>query len=177
MPLPDTIPGPPPAFLLGWRGNAWRYVRDVLGYAIRLHLTYGHVAGLSRGGNAHLGSRSRDCPGTVFAFGPAHNQAILSDTAAFHEDTRTGLQGTPVERLEAGIFNMNGEKHRQQRRLMLPAFQKKRVEAYRDDMVSLTRRALDGWAPGAPRDGARAMARPALCIAPQALCHLHLTSD
>src|SRR5205807_1530923 len=39
-----------------------------------------------------------------------------------------------------------------QRRLMLPAFHKKRIEAYRDDMVSIIQQELDSWSVGQVRN-------------------------
>ena len=53
-----------------------------------------------------------------------------------------------------GLLNMNGEQHKQ-RRLMMPAFHRKQVEGYRDDMVAFTRQALDGWRAGQSLDVAR----------------------
>jgi cytochrome P450 len=52
----------------------------------------------------------------------------------------------------AGLFNVNGDQHRMQRRLMLPAFHRKRVEAYRDQMVAITQTLLETWQPGETRN-------------------------
>ncbi|WP_293158355.1 hypothetical protein [Okeania sp. SIO2C9] len=38
----------------------------------------------------------------------------------------------------AGLFLVNGEEHLQQRKLMMPAFHKTKVESYRDEMVAMT---------------------------------------
>jgi cytochrome P450 len=72
---------------------------------------------------------------------------------------------------------MNGAVHRQQRRLALPAFHKKRVEGYRDEMVAIGERALDGWKPGARIDIAREMQRLTLCIASQTLFGVDASAD
>jgi cytochrome P450 len=176
-PLPVTIPGPRPSLLLGWRGNALRYVRDRIGHLTRLRQTYGDVIALARGGNGPLFTNAPDCPGTVFAVGPAYNQEILSNPAVFHEGIRTSLEGSPLARLSAGLFNMNGDKHKQQRRLLMPAFQKKRIEGYLPDMTALTGQELDGWLPGRPLDVSRAMQRLTLRIACKVLFGLDVAGE
>jgi cytochrome P450 len=40
---------------------------------------------------------------------------------------------------------MNGPRHKQQRRLMMPAFHKQRIEAYRDDIVAMAEQHLAAW--------------------------------
>jgi cytochrome P450 len=175
--IPDAIPGPPPTFFLGWRGNALRYARDRVGHLTRLHETYGNVVALVRGGNGNLFSTVPDCPGTVFAVGPQYNQEILSNPAVFQNSIRTSLEGTPQARLAAGIFTMNGDTHKLHRRLLLPAFQKKRIESYSRDMAELTRQTLDAWAPGQRLDFAKAMQQLTLRIACKVLFGLELNES
>jgi cytochrome P450 len=95
-----------------------------------------------------------NCPGTVLAFGPACNQTILSQPGLFQSSPMptTKLNHDPTTRLLSGIFSMNGDKHRQQRRLIMPAFHKKRIEAYRDDMVALAEQTLEKWQIDGQRD-------------------------
>src|SRR5690349_15513857 len=142
------IPGPPPSFLLGWRANMLRFFRDPITYMNQAHRAYGDVVAFAEGGNGNLLATIKGCPGTYFTFGPTGNQAVLSQPQIFQSSpmTSTQLNHGPTTRLLSGIFSMNGEKHKQQRRLMMPAFHKKRIEAYRDDMVVITQRMLDQWA-------------------------------
>ena len=74
-----------------------------------------------------------------------------------------------------GLLNMNGEQHKQQRRLMMPAFHRKQVEGYRDDMVAFTRQALDGWRPGHTLDAARDIGHLTLRIACRTLFGLDVS--
>jgi cytochrome P450 len=47
---------------------------------------------------------------------------------------------------------MKGEHHRQQRRLMMPAFHKEQIAGYHHTMVTLTQQRLAGWQPGSSLD-------------------------
>ncbi len=146
--LSQSVPAPRPMPLLGWRGNALLYALDPLGRLTHLRRAYGDLVALAAGGNRNLTSAVRDCPGTVFVFGPAHHRTILTNPALFPISTRTGLEGSRRSRLGSGTINMNGDRHRRQRRLLLPAFHRDRLTAYYGDMVALTMRTLDGWRPG-----------------------------
>jgi cytochrome P450 len=152
--LRADIPGLPPVPVLGWRGNMLQFFRDPITYLTHARRKYGELVAFAYGGNGNLISTIDNCPGTVFAFGAANNQAILSKTDIFQSSpmTTTKLGHAPTTRLLSGIFSMNGSKHRQQRRLMMPAFHKKRIEGYRDDMVALTSHMLERWQIGTQPD-------------------------
>ncbi len=72
---------------------------------------------------------------------------------------------------------MNGDQHRRQRRLVLPAFHRRRVETYRDQMVALTARMLDGWRVGRRLNIAGEMQQLTLCIATATLFGLDATQE
>lgn len=149
-----AIPGPQPAPILGWRGSMLRFFRDPITYMTDAHRQFGNVVAFTQGGNGNLLATIDNCPGTVFGFGPACNQAILTQPGVFQSSpmATTALKHPETTRLLSGIFSMNGDKHRQQRRLMMPAFHKKRIEAYRDDIATLTYQMLEGWTHGSQRD-------------------------
>src|SRR5262249_29221666 len=63
----------------------------------------------------------------------------------------------PLKRMFSGLFGVNDEAHKEQRRLLLPAFHKKRIEGYRDDMVQVTHDVLASFRPGETRDVLRDM--------------------
>lgn len=153
---PTAIPGPR-APLLGWRGQAIRFLRDPVTFMQALYREHGRVA-------ASVAGR----PLWMFGFGAEHNQLVLSDAARFHSVPIAPL-GTPpasaLARLTYNLLSMNGEVHRQQRRLVLPAFHRRRVEGYRDEMVAMAERALASWRVGQRRDIAREMQRLTLCVA------------
>ncbi|BDA68476.1 hypothetical protein RIVM261_020710 [Rivularia sp. IAM M-261] len=49
----------------------------------------------------------------------------------------------PFRHFLVGLFGVNGADHRQHRQLLMPAFHKSRIEAYRDDMVVITQSELE----------------------------------
>lgn len=146
--LPLSIPGPRPMFLLGWRGNVLRIARDPLGYLTHLHHNYGAVAALVRGGNRNAFSTVSACPGTVAVFGPDYNREVLAHPEVFHLSLKTGLEKTSLAHLGAGMFNTNGDKHKEVRRETAPAYPRRSSEAHHQNLVALTRQMLEAWRPG-----------------------------
>jgi cytochrome P450 len=146
-------------FLLGWRGNVLRCALDPLGYLANLHRTYGDVAALVRGGNGNVLSAVTNCPGTIVVFGPHYNKEVLGNPDIFHVGLVTGLEGTPLERLGAGMFNTNGTTHKQLRREMAPAFAKNLLASYHPVLVARTRQILKNWQPGQRLDVLREMSQ------------------
>jgi cytochrome P450 len=170
--FPPEIPGPRPMFLAGWRGNVLQCARDPLRYMTGLHQKYGDLAALVRGGNRNLLSAVPHCPGTVAVFGPRLNEEVLGQPDVFHMGLVTGLEGTPVQRLGAGMFNTNGATHKQLRRGMAPAFQKKWTDGYHRDLVDLTLQTLNEWRPGQRRDVLADMDRLIFRAACKSFCGL-----
>jgi len=137
------LPGPRPVPLVGWRGNQHRFFHDPIAYLRAVHRLYGPVAGLVAGD-----------PARVFAFGPHYNEALLRDTRLFHRCgfTLEGPADSALSRLGHGLVAQNGDEHRHDRRLLMPAFRRARIGGYRDDIVAITARMLDGWRIGEQRD-------------------------
>lgn len=158
-PALGAMPRPRPMFLLGWRGNLLRMAQDPLGYLVRVHAAHGDVVALVTAGNCNSFSTVPKCPGTVAAFGPRCNREILGNPSVFHISLRTGLEGTPLAHLGAGVFNANGADHQDLRRDMAPAFHPRMNQAYHLNLVTLTRQMLDGWRPEECRDVALEMER------------------
>ena len=117
--LSPSLPGPRAMPLLGWRGNSILFLRDPLRYLRATYEQYGEIAGLAR-----------NQPRSVFAIGPQYNHQVLSGAALFHTIFET-ITPEHIKRRNRGIslLRMNGEQHKQQRRLMQPAFHKKQIEA------------------------------------------------
>lgn len=167
QPIAAAIPGPRSPF--GWRGQALAFLRDPIGLMVALRREYGDTSSVLRG-----------YPWWMFAFGPAYNQLILSDAALYHSTPIAPVATPPntaLARLTHHLLTMNGDTHRQQRRLMLPAFHKKRVETYHGEMVVLTEQMLDTWRVGQPIDLAAAMQQLTLCIASRTLFGVDATHD
>jgi cytochrome P450 len=92
---------------------------------------------------------SRSSPqGIVLAIGPEYNQQVLSDSKVFHALSPSPPPDTAAQRLTQGVVYLNGEHHRQQRRLIMPAFHKKEVDGYAEDMIAVTQQLMDRWHPG-----------------------------
>lgn len=176
--LPFSVPGPAPARLLGPLGNVFDFVRDPLGHVGRLFDQHGPIVCLAKGRSTWLVSTRKGPPGTVFLYGPELNRQIFSQHMSYDKCALTGPlhpQGAPSRRqrpllhLFGGLFAVNGDEHRSERRLMMPAFHKSRVEGYRDDMVAVTQAVLDGFRVGQLRDMRRDMNELSLRIATRTL--------
>ena len=147
--------------LLGPLGNVAQFVKNPLGYVGRLFASYGPIAALVQGKPTRLVSTEQNVPGTVFVLGPELNRTLFSNHDLFHKCALSGPlyprdpsreRTRPLTRLLTGLFHVNGEEHRRQRRLIMPAFHKSRVDRYRDDMVAIAETVLDQFAVGQVRD-------------------------
>ncbi len=83
--------------------------------------------------------------GFVFAFGAEYNQAVFSNPQQYHSSAMLNIKDSSVQHLANGLTFMNGTEHISKRRLIMPAFHKKYVEHYRDDMVAITDAMLSDW--------------------------------
>lgn len=163
--LPASLPGPRRAWPFGAIGNLLQFARDSIGYVSAGQRRFGNVFALVAGGNDPMNSPLPNSVGTVVALGPEFNQRLLSDTHTFLQFIRTGLERSPYRALSAGLLNMNGEKHKQQRRWMMPAFLKSRLDGYFGTMMDLIQTDLADWRPGQQRDLAADMRGLTLRIA------------
>jgi cytochrome P450 len=155
------VPGPPPTRWAGALGNVFHFVRDPIAYADRLFAEHGRMACIARGRSTWLVATDARPPGTVLLYGAELNRQLFSQHSLFHKSALSGPlypQGTPsarrrpLSRMLTGLFAVNDDAHRSQRRLLMPAFHKSRIESYRDDMVAITEAVLDGFRPGQMRD-------------------------
>lgn len=155
---PSTVPGPRPMPVLGSWGNFMSLMRDPIATMGRLFKTYGRVAALAAGGGPiRVFSTNPDCPGVVFVYSPELVRAVEAQHDLYHKSPLTGLyypaEGAPprqaaLRHFISGLFAVNGNEHRRQRRLLAPAFHKKHIASYYDHIVSLTQQTLDRWRPG-----------------------------
>src|SRR6266567_8358722 len=134
----QTLPGPSALPLLGSGANLLKLFRDPCIYSRWLHDTYGDVVAMAHGDPAY-----------VFAFGPALNFHLLSQPTLFEVGKGKILKAskdTALGRLLLfNLLNMNGEHHKRHRHLMQPAFHKRQIGLYHDDMAALTRLMLERW--------------------------------
>jgi cytochrome P450 len=169
------LDGPPASPLLGWRGNLVRLILDPIGYMTPLAERYGPLVPLVRGGGGPVFIREAE-HGLMFAFGPTCFQAVMSEVSVFHSKRVAGpKESLAYERLTSGLFSMNDDKHRRQRRAIQPAFHRARLEGYHTTMVALTERTLAGMRIGDTYDIVEAMTPLTLAIANKTLFGLDTT--
>jgi cytochrome P450 len=156
---------------VGVRGNAIRWMLDPIGYTGRLFERYGNVAAVVRG-PLHVVNpgptpaipmlaHARGA-GVVCVTGAELNRQVLTDHERFHTVALSGrlfptshtpsAREKPVTRTMTGLFHVNGSQHRKHRRLLMPAFAKTRIDAYRDDMVQIAGEIFDQYRAGETRN-------------------------
>lgn len=163
-----VIPGPPSLPLLGWRPTALLLLRDPVLHLLRLRRRYGDVVSLGR---------EKGSPVCVFA--PEYNHQILTNTSLFYSldvtDSDAPLRmprGTAAARLLSGVTGMNGVRHKQHRRMLLPAFHRERVEMLRDTVVDCTQQYVERWRVGQRINLGHEMVELSLALAIRALLGL-----
>jgi cytochrome P450 len=155
-----SLPGPPP---LPGR-FAWFLCNPPVRMT-NLYRRYGEIVSLQRGTNS-----------CVFAFGPELNREVLTSPHLANLDASSSPLRPPphssLARLFTGLTQMNGERHKHQRRLLAPALQKIFFEQYRNDIVDVTNRKLAAWQIGEQRDLFKEMKGLARAIAVKTLVGL-----
>jgi cytochrome P450 len=136
----SSIPGPRTP-LIGWQVRLIPFLRDPVVGMLELQRRYGNIVAFGQSPSAPL-----------LVFGPEYNHQLLANSALFYNlDVNSSVspirmpQHAAAARLLSGVAGMNGEKHTQHRRLLMPAFHKKRVELLRDTMVACAEAHLAGW--------------------------------
>lgn len=168
---PKTLPGPDAP--LGRASAIYHQInlhRDLITNLSKHHQRFGELSG------AYQPVKSGDQT-SLLGFGPRYNQQVLSNPAVFYTPLADILPPQPpaIARLIAGVLFMNGDIHRRSRRLLMPAFHKRYIESYRDDMVRLTERMLDRWQAGESRDIAREFHYLTMHIATRTLFGVDIT--
>lgn len=141
--MPTAIEPPGPRSRLPG-GTLLRFRRDRLGFLLQTARTHGDMVGFTLARQpVYLVSD----PGLI--------QDVLETQAAGF------TKGRALERarrlLGQGLLTSEGELHQRQRRLVMPAFHKRRMAAYGATMVDLARAHGDGWRPGQVVDAATEM--------------------
>ncbi len=154
-------PGPKPLPIVG---NILQMRKDPLAFVTSLQRIYGDVA------TFYLGKT----PAVLFTRPEAIRYILIENARNF-----TNREATENLRLILGdgLLSIDGEFHRQQRRMVQPAFHKQRVEGYRDAMVACTERILGEWQAKPQVDMAWEMMRLTMHIVAKALFNVDLTSQ
>src|SRR6266702_2011249 len=158
---------PPGPKGLPFLGNVLQFRHDQLNYLHGLQRTYGNMATI-HGGKTPV----------VILFRPEHVRYILTENPRnftnrevagglifgnmlvlsllarnFTDEVTGGLEAL----LGDGLLTSDGDFHHQQRRLMMPAFHKRRVESYAGLTVQYTQEMLEQWQPATEIDFAHAI--------------------
>jgi cytochrome P450 len=84
-----------------------------------------------------------DSPPTVMVVGNELSQEVFSKRS-FHNSTLRGPKGSGLEILLNGLVFLNGNPHKDQRRLIAPAFHKEAVHGYFRQITEVATRVIDG---------------------------------
>lgn len=130
----------------GWRGLILDFARDPIRFLKYLNQEYGDIVLVGEGDYSCL-----------FTFNSTYTHQVLSDPATFYSYELESVpfpfsRSASLRRLTTALALMNGDKHRQQRRLMLPAFHGRRLQGYHDQIVAITASMLENWTIGQRRD-------------------------
>lgn len=109
----------------------------------RLYDSHGEIAALEEEGQR-----------LHFVFGPRYTKDVLSDSSRFHSQffAIRGPRKSAQRRLTCGLLSMNGEEHKQHRRIVMGPFQKKAIQAYHDTVVQVAQDMTADWNVGDVRD-------------------------
>jgi cytochrome P450 len=154
--------GPPPKPFIG---STLDFDRDPLGFVTSLHQTYGKAA------TAHfMGGFS-----IVAFFTPTAARYILTENP--RNFTSREFNSTLTHLLGDGLLTIDGDFHRQQRRLVQPAFHRKRIDSYATIMTQHTEEMLETWRKGEVRDLNAEMQRLTLRIVAKTLFDVDLKGE
>lgn len=129
-------------------GRLQDFVADPIACMRQLHREHGDLAAL-REAEQQL----------VFIFSPELNHQVLSDSKTFQSRffALRGPKKSALRRLTSGLLSMNGDEHKQQRRLVAAPFEKRSIGVYHETIATLTDEMLAAWQPGSTLDLAHEM--------------------
>ncbi len=124
-------------------GEIADFARDPYACMQALRREHGEIAALQEGEQR-----------VYFVFGPEYNRQILTDTQRFHSRffAIRGPKNSSQRRLTCGLLSMNGEQHKQHRRLVQEPFQKRAIVGYHDSVLGVSEELTRSWVPGTTVD-------------------------
>ncbi len=134
------FPGPPSVPLLGWRWRGLQLLRDPAKFFLSLYERYGEIC-----------AWDPNEPRQVFVATGRYIKLLLTDPDTFGVDGFRVMKlptGSAMAHLARGVLSLNGEEHRQHRRLMAPAFRGHRFARYVGTIIDTVGAELDGWRVG-----------------------------
>src|SRR5215471_2724303 len=157
---------PPGPARLPYIGNLLSLRLDPLGYLQRLQRTYGSMATIYFGKNP-----------AVLLFRPEYIRYVLVEHPRDFSNRGVLRNDNDDSFANEGLLTIDGEKHRQQRRAVQPAFHKKQVECYASIINQYTQELLKTWYPGDRLDMSRAMQELTLRIVSKCLFSIDLSNQ
>jgi cytochrome P450 len=123
----------------------WSFIRDQVGTMVDLHRRHGAMVVL----RGRVPWRLR-APQVVLASGAECTRQVLTELESFQSGPLSirGPRGSALNRMRRGLIGINGEKHREQRRLLTPFFMPKAVRERYPKFVEIVRSELDAWPVG-----------------------------
>lgn len=143
-----------------------RMIRDPLKTMMGMQRRYGPVSAI--GNITSLQGKERKY---VLALGPDLNRLVIGNPKLFRSTGQVirGPKGSSQRRIRYGLVRMNGEKHRQQRELVMPPFHKQACESYCEDMVAIFDDTLNSFEINKPVDMHQLMHRASLRVSSRIL--------
>ncbi len=155
--VPSLRAGP----ALDWRLRMLPLLRDPVVSMLRLQRDYGDIVALGTQGSA-----------PVLIFSPDFNRQLLTNPHLFYsldvnssDSPLRAPKGSAASVLLSGVAGMNGEKHTQHRRMLMPGFHKTRVDALCGTVAAVTEKHIAHWKPGQTIDLAHEMVELSLSLA------------
>src|SRR2546421_5362216 len=156
-------PGPRP---LPYIGHLLSLRQDPLGFLQQLQRTYGNMATIYVGKNP-----------AVLLFRPEHVRYVLVEHPRHFSNRGVLQENSEGSNTSEGLLTIDGEKHRQQRRAVQPAFHKKQVEGYAAIVQQYMQELFKRWQRGDTIDMSRAMQELTLRIVSKCLFSIDLSSQ
>ena len=153
--LPTEIPGPRVRTRWGRLKAMSRFSQDSVALGNQLFAEYGPLATIAHGGGTRLFTPwGKNCPGSILVRGPELLKEVATKHDTYHKFHLSGVLHPHNDESErkaslrvfaSGLFGVNGDDHRRQRKMMAPAFIPSRVATYADAMVDVTERMTANW--------------------------------
>lgn len=124
-------------------GNLLDFPEDPIACMKELHRELGDVAVLEDQGQR-----------ISFVFSPEYNRQVLSNSNTFHSQffAIRGGRRSAQRRVTSGLLSMNGNEHRDSRRVMMEVFTRKILPQYHETISDLTVDLMSDWQVGQQRD-------------------------
>ncbi|HVJ68005.1 MAG TPA: cytochrome P450 [Caulifigura sp.] len=124
-------------------GEVADFARDPYACMQRQYQEHGEVSAIQEGDQR-----------VYFVFGPEYNRQVLTDTQRFHSRffAIRGPKNSSQRRLTCGLLSMNGDQHKQHRRIVQEPFQKRAIVGYHDAVLGVSEEMTSTWRPGETLD-------------------------